>query len=65
MDRLLTWAIARRRERLTLVDVEAQIAERLLGRMEGALAILTDLGHSDADSVRAKLATLETPAPVA
>lgn len=36
-DRVITWALGRRKERASLVDYETQIAERLLGRMDAQL----------------------------
>lgn len=36
-DKLITFALDRRKERTTLIDYETQIAERLLGRMDAQL----------------------------
>ncbi|SCG15535.1 hypothetical protein GA0070610_1769 [Micromonospora echinofusca] len=38
IDRIFTWLVGRRKEKVALADYGTQIAERLLGRMDAQLA---------------------------
>ena len=54
-SQLLGWLLGRRQQHVTLADLETQIAERLLGRMDGQLHRMeTSIGQAEAGQPRVR-----------